>query len=104
MLLAVGCDDKENQAAEPPMDPKSLWSEGAIQSYIGCEPVDSALCKCVIEKITAVYTPEQVRQRPPMVASDLLAAHGKCLYPSTDEPVPQTAPAQPTTMPKFPPT
>ena len=54
------------------------WTAEAVKRYIGCEPVESKNCKCVVEKITKKYTPDQVKEKSPLVAADMLMMSKSC--------------------------
>lgn len=54
------------------------WTPDSIKRYIGCEPVESKHCKCTVDLITKKYTPDQVKEKSPIVAADMLMMSKSC--------------------------
>jgi len=77
ICLASGCD-KEGVGNFPLKDAKPGWSVSAIKNYIACEPAQSKKCQCVVKEITSKYTPDQVKEKSPLVAADILSAQVRC--------------------------
>lgn len=93
ILGLTGCD-KDDVAPRGgkavPLNSKSGWTAELIETLIACQPNPSTTCDCIIPKVTAKYTPEQVKEKSPYVASDMLIIKGQCEH--HDSPVSSSAP------------
>ncbi|MEZ4749205.1 MAG: hypothetical protein R3B54_00860 [Bdellovibrionota bacterium] len=75
ILLCGACADSGNTVGA---GARPGWTQDKIKNLIACEPSESEDCKCVVGKVTAEYTPEQVEQKSPYVAKRMLEIEQEC--------------------------
>ncbi len=81
LLVVSSCGDKQEEAKQVPNVPinsKAGWTQESIDVLIACQPYPGKMCECVIPKVTTKYTPEQVKEKSPYVAEDMLSIKAEC--------------------------
>ena len=78
-FIIISCGDSDNKGGNAPgLKSKAGWTNELIDTLIACQPNPSDTCNCVIPKVTEKYTPEQVREKSPLVAADMLIIKTNC--------------------------
>jgi hypothetical protein len=81
LFVLSACSDDGGKGSDKPSVPlksKAGWTPELIENLIACHPNPGAVCDCIIPVVTARYTPEQVREKSPYVASDMLSIKANC--------------------------
>lgn len=96
-LAILSSCGNSNEAAKTgpgvPLNSKGNWTAELIEKLIACQPNPGKVCDCVIPKITEKYTPDQVKEKSPYVAADMLAFKAQCS--DTDKPISPVHPIAP---------
>ena len=74
-LVFVGCGRDEEVKVS---GVKGGWSKSTVDTLIGCQPSPGPVCDCLIPRVVAKYTAEQVKQNSALVAQDLLTMKNSC--------------------------